>query len=352
MRLRRARRGKDLQPGVSDSDADITLAPAESPALSASPGTVLGLRTVAQESAPPINEWGLYDPEVCGFNALLSSLDQAENSDIELTDEEPADLLLRQDEQPLDLQAVEMELDRAPSNGDNVRASSAAAVASCRVPHFAPLALWAHVTSGDTESWGAAREASLVSDLPFRATSRWSPLRLPVPVCDDLAALIGRLTLPAQFVVTSVPGGCRIRDVHVAPATGDDHTEADSPEPDCEEVGTLLAGEPSGEAAQLDGAAGGATEGSIATVVVETEPAAVPPPLTPEAPQSDPPGDALVPSDAPDLVRAQPEAEAGGPTCEIAASEPPRHVARPELPVLAPLLSCSARWTRVAMALG
>ena len=50
----------------------------------------------ADGSAEPINEWGFYDPDLAGFGALLSTIDTSGIKIPGQVEEDPSDLLLRQ----------------------------------------------------------------------------------------------------------------------------------------------------------------------------------------------------------------------------------------------------------------
>ncbi|MBE3134247.1 MAG: hypothetical protein IMZ55_12285 [Acidobacteria bacterium] len=180
-------------------------------------GSVLGLNVLTADAVrSPVNEWGLYDPEMCGYGAILASLGTIENREAEPVEEDPAELLLRQQARPpgMPCEALEPELE-ADSSGPRPSAA-AAAVATCRVAHFAPLALWARLD--DCASPASIRATFGAGS---RAASRWMPgdiSRYGAFADDDLTALLGQLALPAQIASTRPATGCRIRQVRIAPA--------------------------------------------------------------------------------------------------------------------------------------
>lgn len=220
MRLRRGGRSKadrdaTAAVGVTSSVPPDTIG--SQPSETAIVGSVLGLQ------APPhradraaIDEWGLYDPEVCGYRALLASLGTAENREAEPLDEDPAELLLRQQAQSLGLPAEVLEPEPAEDRAGQQLSPAASAVASCRVARFAPLALWARVSDD-----GSLPPVSAAFSPVSRAVARWLSDR--VPYCeerasDDLGALLGRLTLPAFTAATLRASGCRIHQIRIPPA--------------------------------------------------------------------------------------------------------------------------------------
>ncbi|MBE3073003.1 MAG: hypothetical protein IMZ67_08510, partial [Acidobacteria bacterium] len=179
-------------------------------------GSVLGLNALTADAVRSPNEWGLYDPEMCGYGAILASLGTIENREAEPVEEDPAELLLRQRARPLGLpgESLEPELE-ADSSGPHPSAA-AAAVAACRVAHFAPLALWARLDD-------CASPASVQAT--FSARSRAGSRGIAGDVSrygafadDDLTALLGQLALPARIAATPHATGCRIRQVRIAPA--------------------------------------------------------------------------------------------------------------------------------------
>jgi hypothetical protein len=97
MRLRRGGRHKE----ATDESAAIA-APAVAVLPRANRATALlpgGARVIGGRggrSAEPINEWGFYDPDLAGFGALLSTIDTSEIRIPGQVEEDPSDLLLRQ----------------------------------------------------------------------------------------------------------------------------------------------------------------------------------------------------------------------------------------------------------------
>ena len=167
-------------------------------------GSVLGLNTPARRAArTAIDEWGLYDPEVCGYGALLASLGTAENREAEPLDGIRrscccASRRTRSAFRPRCWSRSQSQ--NAPSNGLHQRRRLSRPVGVAR---FAPLALWAHANEGESPA------PVLAGFSPAsRAVARWISSRIPQQeerAGDDLAALVGRLTLPAFTAGTSMP---------------------------------------------------------------------------------------------------------------------------------------------------
>lgn len=220
MRLRRGGRAK--------ADRDATAAVGETFSVppdsigsqsseTAIVGSVLGLQ------APPhradraaIDEWGLYDPDVCGYRALLASLGTVENREAEPLDEDPAELLLRQQARSLGLPAEVLQPEPSEERAGQQLSAAASAVATCRVARFAPLALWARLSEGES-----LPSVSAAFSPVSRAVARWLSDRGPCHedrADDDLGALLGRLTLPAFTAATPRVSGCRIHQIRIPPA--------------------------------------------------------------------------------------------------------------------------------------
>jgi hypothetical protein len=218
MRLRRGERNKET-PG----DADAITAPAVAvlsdetdPHRSAPLGSVLGLSNATGDSSTePINEWGLYDPDLAGFRALMSTLDTSEIPIPGEIEEDPSDLLLRQHAGTAAAATEVFEPDSPfGAEGAPRPPSAASAVASCRVGHLAPLSLWARLAEGDTPAPRPDQVSRMLAQwIPKAASSRSSPF-----ASSDLAAKIGRLTHPAHVAITSLSSVCRIRGIRTAPA--------------------------------------------------------------------------------------------------------------------------------------
>jgi len=219
MRLRRGARAKGDRGETRAADTTSAVPPeAIEPETSetAAVGSVLGLHTLARRAdRPAIDEWGLYDPEVCGYGALMASLGTTENREAEPLDEDPAELLLRQQAHSLGLPAEVLEEGPAAASAEERLSPAASAVAACRVARFAPLALWAHLSEGEPQP---AVSAAFSPDSRF--VSRWLSSRIPhveERPDDDLAALLGRLSLPVFLAAAPQAPGCRIHQIRIAP---------------------------------------------------------------------------------------------------------------------------------------
>jgi hypothetical protein len=181
-------------------------------------GSVLGLtNSAAEPSEDQTNEWGFYDPDLAGFGALMTTLDTTEIPVPDEVEEDPGDLLLRQQDGTAAAPTGAFEPDSPFDMDGTPRPSPAAvAVASCRVGHLSPLSLWARVAEGDTPAPMAPRP-----DTVGRLLAQWMPkksARAGSPFASsDLAAQIGRLTHPAHVATTSLSPVCRIRGIRVAP---------------------------------------------------------------------------------------------------------------------------------------
>jgi hypothetical protein len=132
---------------------------------------------------PEQDEWGLYDPAQCGFDALFAKIEQTRKEDEERELEEEDE-----GEKP------------RPSMRARASSTTPAAVRSSRTvstprerPGLAPLAMWAHAEMD-----------------PFfgDAAKGWS---------DDLRGLMGQLQLPTAVAAVGYATGCHIRRVRVAP---------------------------------------------------------------------------------------------------------------------------------------
>lgn len=220
MRLRRGGRAKGDRGATPDAGTTSSV-PLDSivsqPSETAAVGSVLGLHPPAHRvDRTVIDEWGLYDPDVCGYRALLASLGTAENRDAEPLDEDPAELLLRQQARSLGLPAEVLEPEPPGEPAGQPLSPAASAVATCRVARFAPLALWARVNESESLP-GVSIAFSPVS----RALARWGSDGIPgceERAGDDLGALLGRLTLPAFVAAAPRASGCRIHQIRISPA--------------------------------------------------------------------------------------------------------------------------------------
>jgi CheY-like chemotaxis protein len=138
---------------------------------------------------PACDEWGMYDPAQCGFEALMARLDaQAEPDDGK--GPTAADLLLDQDEDssegnepgpPARGQKASGVTPRSPHNGHGAR-------------RLAPLAMWVHCP---------AQEPAV----PLDDAERGAGL--------EIIDLVGGLRLPASVAMVRYASGCRIRRVRV-----------------------------------------------------------------------------------------------------------------------------------------
>jgi len=205
-------------------------APAMSPAVeTASPDQLestqppavehlLGLMSASEEEAAPSNaEWGFHDPDVAGFSALMATLDTSAIPPAEEVEENPGELLLRQDTPAVAPPVAAIAFDTLGDDRNPPRPSpAAAAVASCPVGHLAPLALWARL--GKSEAPGSAPAAiDRVGWLLSRRGPRAAPPKDGELAGGDLAAAIGRPAHPAYLALTGLSAACRIHHVHIAP---------------------------------------------------------------------------------------------------------------------------------------
>jgi hypothetical protein len=223
MRLRRSGRKKEAPKELSTALSSAAASPPDEPGPIQPPsGSVLGLSSaVGGRPMDSTDEWGLYDPDLAGLGALLSTLDTSAISFPDDPAEDPADLLLRQQasvaEEPLGALSSVLLCDTDEA-ARPLRAATA--VASCRVPHLAPLSMWARVTNlgpGLEARCEPGRAGSLLAQqLPGPAVRNGSQL-----ASTDLAAKIGRLTHPALVAMTGLSPTCRIRGIRTEPlATG------------------------------------------------------------------------------------------------------------------------------------
>ncbi len=233
MRQRRVVKGVQTQgspaTGSGAASAVAELAPDSEAAGATTKGSALGLSSATRGSAEePINEWGLYDPDLAGIGALISSIDIAELPVSRDVEENPSDLLLRQEATP-DSARPQIFHPGSPFDDDGaLRVTAAAAVASCRVGHLAPLSLWARVVDADETRPRRATPGqldSLLTQWLFTQRSR----RNHRYASSDLAARIGELTHPAHVALTGLAPVCRIRGIRTAPIAVSSHTKDDVP---------------------------------------------------------------------------------------------------------------------------
>jgi CheY-like chemotaxis protein len=141
------------------------------------------LKRKARPKPPVQDEWGLYDPDQCGFGALFAEIEARRNAEDE--------------DEPQETRATDLLL----HHGEDAPPAEPPASAPAGPVRLAPLAMWAHVEA--VESRAIAHERS-----------------------DDLLALMDGLRLPASVASVRYASGCRIRKVRVVklpdtPATGD-----------------------------------------------------------------------------------------------------------------------------------
>jgi CheY-like chemotaxis protein len=129
---------------------------------------------------PTLDEWGLYDPDKCGFGALYAKLEEIEGGQSVVEDEpSAADLLGAESSEP-----------GAAASGRNPR----------------PLSMWA---------WRAA---------PPQTTPPPKPLAGVGP--DDFRGMVARLNIPAAVAAVRYASGARIHRVKVSPAARPPKREA------------------------------------------------------------------------------------------------------------------------------
>ena len=181
-------------------------------------GHVLGLTpTSVEAAAPSIPEWGSYDPDVAGFSALMATLDTSAIPPAGEVEENPGELLLRQQTPAVAGPVAAFEPDTPGDDWGAPRPSPAAvAVASCHVGHLAPLALWARLSESEAPS-SVPAAVDRVGWLLSRREPRVALWRGGEFASGDLAAAIGRLAHPAYLALTGLPTACRIHNVRVAP---------------------------------------------------------------------------------------------------------------------------------------
>ncbi|HXE81411.1 MAG TPA: hypothetical protein VNK41_11705, partial [Vicinamibacterales bacterium] len=130
------------------------------------------------------DEWGLYDPAACGFEALYARLEEQERREAEEPADEPStsDLLME-----------------ALQRG--ARTNGTAAKAARRTP--APLAIWAR------------REAAPNGTAAAPAANGNGAASPNGSVSTELHAILRTLKLPPHVAEVSYAGGCRIRRIRV-----------------------------------------------------------------------------------------------------------------------------------------
>jgi hypothetical protein len=164
-----------------------------------------------KQPSPEQDEWGLYDPAQCGFDALYAKLEQAENQP-NVEADETHDLNHDLDLAPVVAQESLVEAadwidislsDLQPSQPLHQRQTLPMPT---KASGLAPLAMWAHADSG----------------VPVEV------MRRPQ---DELIEIISRLHLPSSVAAVSYPRGCRIRRVRVTPQKVSKNSKAKSDEP-------------------------------------------------------------------------------------------------------------------------
>jgi hypothetical protein len=123
------------------------------------------------KARPALDEWGLYDPDKCGFGALYAKLEEIEEDDAAAENATDSEELLEQ-----------TETTARPLPGRNPR----------------PLSMWA---------WRAASETPHVTP---RKPNGVEP--------DDFRGLVTRLNIPLAVAAVRYASGARIRRVRVSPA--------------------------------------------------------------------------------------------------------------------------------------
>jgi hypothetical protein len=184
------------------NQAPQPVAPSE-PVAAAQPQPVQAPKPVKKPKSPQPeqDEWGLYDPAQCGFDALYAKIEEnAQETQAESEGETP--------DEADDLSQLFLD------NGDNGNANSTESdwvdvsladfepaqyqvVAEqeflpSKTSGLAPLAMWAH-----------ANTSAVVGD-----TAKPN---------NDLVGLMAQLQLPANVAAVSYPKGCRIHRVRVKP---------------------------------------------------------------------------------------------------------------------------------------
>lgn len=341
MRLRRGWRNKET---AGDSPAAAPIAAADEPGPIQPPpsGSVLGLSAaISGGSTEPTNEWGLYDPDLAGIGALLSTLDTSAISFPDDLDQDPGDLLLRQQASAAKEPAEALPSDSAGGAEEATRPSRAVtAVASCRVPHLAPLSLWARVADADL-----VQEPRQEPDRLGTLLARWLPNAASRNgsqlASSDLAAQIGQLTHPALVALTGLSPACRICGIRTEPAAAVPEAPDERPgwpQPDVVPVPDVVAME------ALDGLASGAEAAAApeqvpAEAVVEApvlEPIVTGPAAAPETAQASEELDAelRVPSTVTELPAVDQPPPVEPPADADAAEDPGIIVAPPALEAL------------------
>ena len=168
----------------SAPDTPVEASPVEeqqkiSPASPKKPGKK---KAQASQAKPLQDEWGIYDPGQCGFDALFAKINEASHED-ETEDDEPYTI---PDSDRID--ASDMLV--AHSSPSSFTASLAETPMSPKRAGLAPLAMWAHAETTD-------------------------PPRAKTSAADHLQRLMGQLQLPAGVASVSYPSGCRIRQIRV-----------------------------------------------------------------------------------------------------------------------------------------
>ncbi|MBP1603256.1 MAG: hypothetical protein H6Q09_428 [Acidobacteria bacterium] len=230
MRLRRGGRNKETTVDSSPATPPASAGQPDEPRPIQPPpsGSVLGLSS-AVGGAPegPTDEWGFYDPDLAGVGALLSTLDTSAISFPSQVDEDPGDLLLRQE-----VRAATEPIEAFPSAfqgeaSEIPRVSPAiTAVASCRVPHLSPLSLWARVSDVDPCE-ELPRGPDRISGLLAQRTPASAFRHGTRLASSDLAAEVGRLLHPALVAMTGLSPACRIRGIRTEPVVAEAEPDGD-----------------------------------------------------------------------------------------------------------------------------
>jgi hypothetical protein len=157
--------------------------------------------------SPEQDEWGLYDPAQCGFDALYAKLEQAENQpEVEADETQDFDLAPTLALEPVVDAADWIDISLSDFQPSQPLHQTPTLPMPTRPSGLAPLAMWAHADSG------ASVEI------------------IPRPQ-DELVDIMSRLHLPSSVAAVSYPRGCRIRRVRVTPQKASRNSKAKSDEP-------------------------------------------------------------------------------------------------------------------------
>lgn len=180
--LRSERPAGEPNAATSSPPASAGISPSEP---GARPDKAAAPKPRKKERAPAVHdEWGLYDPSQCGFEALLAAIDANEEATAAEHDGEV---------QPsaTDLLMAQTSVQAPPTAGEHLVVTPSRRAGSIRL---APLAMWARIErESDPES-------------PKPETGRRQ---------DDLLELLAGLAIPVGVASVSYPTGCTIRRVRM-----------------------------------------------------------------------------------------------------------------------------------------